>query len=81
MSGIIERVTLPSGRQLVSTGKVVIGIAHQPQPHRRDPGTQAEIIQRVLCTPLPREWHEHPRAFQPSRPWWRRALALVAAAS
>lgn len=69
-------VTTGGGRQLMSTGKVVIGIAHQKQTWR-DQGSQADMWQKLLTAPAPLdEWHETPRVFYVSRPWWKRVLML-----
>lgn len=72
---MIARITLPSGRVVIDTGRVQIGLLAQPHKPPQ-PGSQAELMQRVLTAPLPREWHEHPTTFPVSRPLWRRVLDL-----
>jgi len=62
---VIARVTLPSGRVVIDTGRVQIGLLAQPHKPPQ-PGSQAELMQRVLTAPLPREWHEHPQEFHVS---------------
>ena len=44
-----EIITLPSGRQVLNTGKVQIGILAKPPV--RDMGSQAELIQAALLNP------------------------------
>lgn len=44
-------IRLPSGRHVLSTGKVLIGI--RAQEPKRDQGTQAEVIQSLLLKPEP----------------------------
>lgn len=71
----ITRVTLPSGRIVLDTGKVRIGLRAPDKPAEQ--GEHARIIQRVMCTPLPRQWQEHPHAFYVSPSPWRRILELL----
>lgn len=68
---MIARVTLPSGRTVLDTGRVQIGIlASEYRPPM--PGEHARIWQRVLTTPVPRQWHETPRIVHLRRSWWQR---------
>lgn len=69
-------VTLPSGRRVYDTGRVAIGLLYQPAPPQ--PGSQSEIVQRAICTPIPREWHECPRVIETRPPLWRRLLRSFA---
>jgi hypothetical protein len=57
---MIARVTLPSGRTVIDTGKLYIGIAAD-EYRPPEQGEHARIFQRLLTTPLPpREWHPTP---------------------
>lgn len=69
--------TLPSGRQVFDTGAVLIGLLHDPQ-RQKDPGSHAEIMQRVLTTPVPKVWHETPREFYVKPSLWQRIRRLFA---
>jgi hypothetical protein len=68
---VIARVTLPSGRTVLDTGRVQIGLlaTQQRQP---DPGAHAQLWQRVFTTPVPRQWHKTPRVIRLRRSWWQR---------
>jgi hypothetical protein len=67
---MIARVTLPSGRTVLDTGKVMIGLLHEPR--HVEEGSQALLIQRLLTTRVPREWHTAPRVIRLRRSLWQR---------
>lgn len=72
---MIARVTLPSGRVVLDTGKVKVGLlatTHKPPA----PGSHAELMQRVLCTPLPKVWHDAPPVID-LKPSLRKRVALM----
>lgn len=73
---MIARVTLPSGRTVIDTGKVLVGILAAPKPAEQ--GSHAQLLQRLLTTPLPpREWHSHPVRFHVSPSLWQRVARLI----
>ena len=51
---VAQRITLPSGRTVLDTGRVLIGLRAEPRP--QDQGSHAELFQRLICTPLPKRW-------------------------
>lgn len=69
-------ITLPSGRTVIDTGRVLIGL-RAPAKIVRDPGVSAEIIQRALCAKPRREWEPERPVVQVSRPLWRRVVDAV----
>lgn len=68
---MIARVTLPSGRVVIDTGKVRIGLLAAP-PRQPEAGSHALLIQTLLTTVVPREWHQTPRVIRLRRSWWQR---------
>lgn len=73
---MIARVTLASGKTVLDTGRVLIGIRAPANPPR-DPGVSAEVLQRVLCAPMPRQWEPAPREFHVSPSFWQRLVRAV----
>jgi hypothetical protein len=72
---VIARVTLPSGRTVLDTGKVQIGIlaAVQRQP---EIGEHARMWQRVLTSEIPREWYDTPAVID-LKPSLRKRVAML----
>lgn len=68
---MIARVTLPSGKTVLDTGRVLIGIA-ATEYRPPEPGEHARMWQRVFTTPLVREWHQTPRVIRLRRSLWQR---------
>lgn len=56
---MIARVTLPSGRVVIDTGRLFIGIAAS-EYRPPEQGEHARMWQRILTTPMPRQWVETP---------------------
>lgn len=52
-------VSLSPTRFAYNTGKVLIGIRHEPR--QVEQGSHALMWQRLFTTEAPREWHECPR--------------------
>lgn len=73
MAAVIESKTLPSGRTVIDTGRVLIGL-RAPVAVVRDPGVSAEIIQRAICAKPRRVWEPAQPVVQVSRPWWLRVV-------
>jgi hypothetical protein len=64
-----------NGREVIDTGKVLIGLRYEPKYVEQ--GSHALLIQRILTTPLPRQWVDTPRVviLKPTlwgrlRGWW-----------
>jgi hypothetical protein len=64
-----------NGREVIDTGKVYIGLRHESRYVEQ--GEHAKLIQRLLTTPLPRQWVDTPRVviLKPTlwgriRDWW-----------
>lgn len=64
--------TLKSGKLIFHTGKIMIGILHQPR--HKEP-TAGEILIQRLMQERPRVWFDTPKVIPLSR--WGRFLAWV----
>ena len=63
-------VSLTQHRFVHWTGKVAIGLRHEPRYVEQ--GSHALLIQTLLTTVVPREWHQTPRVIRLRRSWWQR---------
>jgi hypothetical protein len=72
---VIARVTLPSGKTVIDTGRVLIGILAENRPPEQ--GEHARIWQRVLTAEIPRQWEETPRVIKTKPSLWERIRELA----
>ena len=63
-------VSLTPSRFVYWTGRVAVGLLHEPR--HVEEGSQALLIQRLLTTRVPREWHTAPRVIRLRRSLWQR---------
>ena len=71
---VAQRITLPSGRTVIDTGRVKIGILAQPHKPPQ-PGSHAELFQRVICTPIPKQWEPAQRVVPLT--WYGRVIQRI----
>lgn len=68
-------VSLTPHRFVWWTGKVAVGIRFEARYVEQ--GTHAQMIQRLLTTPLPKDWYETPQMFYVVEPWWLKAWRFI----
>lgn len=67
-------VALTQHRFVHWTGKVAIGLRHEPRYVEQ--GSHALLIQTLLTTEVPRDWHETPRVVRLRPPLWQRLARI-----
>ena len=69
---MIAQVTLPSGRTVIDTGKVPIGLRYESRHVER--GAHALMWQDIFTTELPprSDWTPPPKPMPVSPSWWQR---------
>lgn len=65
-----------NGREVLETRSgVQIGLLYEPRSQQQ--GSQADIVQRLFMTPVPRVWHQTPKHFHVSPSIFQRIRGLL----